>query len=53
MMVAKYFLRFLLRHGDADIQAMMDDSVPPIDLMRVGLFRVAVQQFEKKAGHLL
>ncbi|CAL1139439.1 unnamed protein product [Cladocopium goreaui] len=40
---------FLLRHGDAEILAMMDDSAPPIDLMRIGLFRVAIMKFQKKA----
>ena len=42
--------RFMLKHSDIDLLSLLDDSVPPLDLMRVSSFRVAVLKFNKKAG---
>jgi hypothetical protein len=39
----------MLKHGDNDLLKLMDESVPPVDLSRVGLFRVAVSKYQKQA----
>ncbi|CAK8992255.1 unnamed protein product [Durusdinium trenchii] len=47
--IGKIDKAFQLKHADCDLMAMMSDSVPPIDLERVGVFRSAVKKFERKA----
>eukprot|EP00435_Cladocopium_sp_Y103_P037111 s4346_g9.t1 len=41
--------RFLLKHGDNDLLKLMEESVPPVDLSRVSLFRVALNKYQKQA----
>ena len=41
--------RFRFRHCDAELTTLLEDSVPPLDLCRVGAFRAAVQKYAKKA----
>lgn len=38
-----------MKLADAELVTLVEDSVPPIDLQRIGLFRAAMQKFEKKA----
>ena len=42
-------LRFRNRHADGDLQALMDSTVPPADLSRVGIFSSSLVKWEKKA----
>ena len=44
--------RFEGRHGDADIAAMLENSVPPADLTKVTIFSQHLVQFSKEAGVL-
>lgn len=48
-----FTLRFLAKHCDADLLAMLQDSVPPVDLERVSVFRSACKKFEKKVASLI
>lgn len=43
-------LRFILRHADADLNLLLEQTVPPIDLSRVAIFRAAIGKFDKQAG---
>lgn len=42
-------LRFLLRHADADLTTLISETVPPVDIHRVGIFRGACAKYDKKA----
>ena len=42
-------LRFDLKHGDAELVAMLEGA-PPVDLERCGIFRTAMAKFQKQAG---
>lgn len=39
-----------MRLGDSDLLQLLSDSVPPVDLQRVGLFRVVCKKHQKEAG---
>lgn len=43
-------LRFHLRLADSDLLQLLSDSVPPVDLQRVGVFRVVCKKHQKEAG---
>lgn len=45
-------LRFLLRHADSDLAALLADSVPPVDIHRIGIFRGACAKYDKQARHV-
>lgn len=38
------------RHADAELDLLFSETVPPIDLSRIGIFRAPMGKFEKKAG---
>ena len=40
----------MFRHCDCDLQALVDSTVPPVDLDKVGAFRYAVQKYQKQAA---
>ncbi|CAJ1423296.1 unnamed protein product [Effrenium voratum] len=40
----------MLRHGDADILALLDSSVPPADLSKVSIFGSALSKFQHKSA---
>ena len=42
-------LRFRNRHADGDLQALMDATVPPADISRVGIFSSSLVKWEKQA----
>lgn len=42
-------MRFLLRHADAEICGLLEQTIPPMDLARLGIFRVPMSRFQKKA----
>ncbi len=41
-------LRFILRHADPDLQTMMEQGVPPVDLSKISIFRGPMAKFQKK-----
>eukprot|EP00435_Cladocopium_sp_Y103_P029473 s2370_g7.t1 len=41
---------FMLKHADAELISMLEESSPPVDLTRVAIFRVAARKYEKQAG---
>ncbi|CAK8991525.1 unnamed protein product [Durusdinium trenchii] len=46
-------VRFELRHGDADLQAMLEHSVPPASLSKVSIFAAHLQRYQNKAWLLI
>ena len=42
--------RFLLRHADADLLALLENTVPPVDLARVAIFSGSLAKFKQQAG---
>ncbi|CAJ1397163.1 unnamed protein product [Effrenium voratum] len=40
---------FMLRHGDGDLMALLENTVPPANLGRVGIFNTYVAQYKQKA----
>lgn len=42
-------LRFLLKHGDADLLALLEQSTLPVELDRIGIFRSSLAKFRKQA----
>lgn len=42
--------RFMSKHGDPDLQALVESTVPPCDLTRVALFHASMSKYEKQAG---
>lgn len=42
----------MLKHCDNDLGAVLLDSAPPPDLMKVGVFRAAISKFERKARRM-
>lgn len=45
--------RFMLRHADNDLFNLLSESVPPIDLKKIGIFRGPCSKFEKEVGAAL
>ena len=41
--------RFMAKHGDAQLQALLEATVPPCDLAKVSLFNAALNKYEKEA----
>jgi len=41
--------RFMAKHGDAQLQALLESTVPPCDLAKVSLFNAALNKYEKEA----
>ena len=41
------------KHGDADLEALLDSTVPPCDLSRVALFDSSLQKLEKQVCRVL
>ena len=39
------------RHADAELDILFSETVPPIDLNRIGIFRAPMSKYEKKAQH--
>ena len=39
-----------MRHADGELQTLLAESAPPVDLQRVALFRSVCRKQEKKAG---
>ena len=42
--------RFELRHGDSDIMALLDNTVPPVDLTKVSIFAQELAKYSAEAG---
>lgn len=42
--------RFELRHADGDILQLMESSVPPADISRVGIFAQPLAKYHKEVG---
>lgn len=42
-------MSFILRHGDADLLALHEASVPPPDLQKVSIFSSHVAKYQQKA----
>ena len=42
-------VRFLLRHGDAEITVMLESSVPPADLGKVTIFATQIAKYQQQA----
>ena len=45
-------LRFMSRHSDADLVALMTTSVPPADLSKVDMFKIHAAKYQQKAGSI-
>ena len=43
-------IRFLLRHVDNDLDHLLEESVPPVALDRIGAFRAVIAKHRKKAA---
>lgn len=41
--------RFELRHGDADILAMLEHGVPPVDLGKISIFSSHIAKYRVEA----
>ena len=46
-------MRFHLRLADSDLLQLLSDSVPPVDLQRVGVFRCVCKKHQKEVGKSL
>ena len=46
-------LRFLAKHGDAELIVALEESVPPLDVEKVGIFRGALGKHTKQAWRLI
>ena len=44
--------RFKLRHCDTDIVAMLENSAPPVDLLKIVLFSTALGKFNQEATRI-
>lgn len=44
------FLRFLLRHADADLLNLISTSVPPCDLSKISILQSHLSQYTGQAG---
>lgn len=42
-------LRFMNRHTDADVLSMLQNSVPPIDIGRIDVFKTHLAKYHQKA----
>ena len=42
-------MRFMLRHCDCEMDALLVESVPPIDLQNISVFRAALAKHARKA----
>ena len=42
-------VRFMLRHGDADILLMLEKTVPPVSLAPISIFATALSKFNNEA----
>ncbi len=42
-------LRFLLRHGDADLLSMLENTVPPADASKISIFQSVLDAYTLKA----
>ncbi|CAJ1449087.1 unnamed protein product [Effrenium voratum] len=40
---------FMMKHADAELTAMLEETVPPVDLSRIGSFRAVIQKYQKQA----
>jgi hypothetical protein len=41
--------RFLLRHADPELQTMLEQTVPPVDLSLIAIFRTPIAKYQKQA----
>eukprot|EP00435_Cladocopium_sp_Y103_P076327 s59_g92.t1 len=41
--------RFLLRHADPELQNMLEQTVPPVDLSLIAIFRSPIAKYQKQA----
>ena len=41
--------RFLCKHADAELQLLLTESVPPVDINRIGIFRAVASKHAKEA----
>ena len=44
-----HFPRFTLRHCDQDLDNVLEETVPPLDLNRIAAFRSSIRKYAKKA----
>lgn len=40
----------MCRHADAELDLLLTEAVPPVDLSRVGVFRAPMSKHAKQAG---
>ena len=40
----------MAKHGDVELNGLLEDSAPPPDISRVSIFRSAIAKHEKQAG---
>ena len=43
-------LRFEMRHGDADILQLLEESVPPADISKVSIFAQPLAKYNQEVG---
>lgn len=43
-------VRFMLRHADADLIALITGSVPPVDASKVSIFASFLSKFQTEVG---
>ena len=51
--VASGFLRFMRRHCDAELDALLSDTVPPIDLSKISAFRLPMSKYARQNEEIL
>ena len=42
-------LRFKHKHADAELEALLEGSVPPCDISRICVFRTSLEKYDKEA----
>ena len=50
MFIQDSWPRFFAKHADAELMVMLETSVPPADISRIGIFRTPVAKHGKQAG---
>ena len=50
--VSSCFFRFLSKYADHDLQKLVDDTVPPVQLDEIGIVRSVLFKWQREAGFL-
>lgn len=40
----------MLKHCDGELLALLDSSVPPVDLFKIGSFKIAIARYQRQAA---